>query len=369
VIREQLTNTPASARDPGRHRRGALAHGLSRHLTKTGVGRTKVVDRTDQPHAGLQSPCRAAQSPRVTCQARQALAKRPVEPLDVGCVDDTLTRRGGAGLLDLVGSPVYNTALDLDNAASVVAFDHLGDQQSSPDPQRLATASTRRDLVAERFAGGTHVRTQAIGTDEQTPSPRTAAHALHQASDQEQIAAVAHLAAEPQPCGHLDRHGHPDDGALELDPQFIGLHLPESPRRLDQVLVHSVAVPAGPIEPVGDRAFVEAEGGDDGLDGAAVGEQRDDKRDSLSRGAQAVKGRTAALGEGLATLPAEETTLFLGMHADVAFTRLPSGRTVHIRTECLCGVHDGSPLDRIACSVIEDALWTHSFLLFNPHHG
>jgi hypothetical protein len=65
---------------------------------------------------------------------------------------------------------------------------------------------------------------------------------------------------------------------------------------------------------------------------------------------------------------ADEATLFLGMHADVAFTRQPSGRTIPIRTECLCGVHDGSPLDWIEGSVVEDALWTHSLPRFNLHH-
>jgi hypothetical protein len=94
-----------------------------------------------------------------------------------------------------------------------------------------------------------------------------------------------------------------------------------------------------------------------------------DECDGLSRGAQAVKGRTSALGEGLAALPTDEASLVVGMHADVACAQLPSDRTIHIRTECLCENHDGSPLDRIACSVVEDVLWTHSFPLFNLHYG
>jgi hypothetical protein len=100
-----------------------------------------------------------------------------------------------------------------------------------------------------------------------------------------------------------------------------------------------------------------------------MGQQRHDKGDGLRRGTQAVKRRTSALGKGLATLLADEATLYAGMHADVAVARLPFGRTGHIRTECLCGVHDGSPLGWIERSVVEDVLWTHSFPLFNLHHG
>src|SRR5687768_10086757 len=135
------------------------------------------------------------------------------------------------------------------------------------------------------------------------------------------------------------------------------------------MLVHGVAVQTCPIEPIGDRALVKAKSGNDGLEGATVGKQRHNERDGLSRSAQAVKGRTSALGEGLAALSTDKATRFVGMHADVACARLPSGMTVHIRTVFLCEVHDRSPLDRIACSVVEDALWTHSFPLFNLHHG
>jgi hypothetical protein len=77
---------------------------------------------------------------------------------------------------------------------------------------------------------------------------------------------------------------------------------------------------------------------------------------TVSVGVRRQKGRTSALGEGLTTLSTDKAMLFVGMHADVTCARLPSVRIVPIRTECLCGVHDGSPLKRITCSVVEDAL-------------
>ncbi len=42
------------------------------------------------------------------------------------------------------------------------------------------------------------------------------------------------------------------------------------PALKDPMVVELASVSAGPITPVGDGAFVEPEGGDDGLDGTAV---------------------------------------------------------------------------------------------------
>jgi hypothetical protein len=128
---------------------------------------------------------------------------------------------------------MHNATLDRDDAAVFIAFDHLCDQPLSPDTQRLAAAPTGGDLIAERLASGAHVGAQPIATDEKTSSQRTSAHTRHQASDQGQVTMGAHLAPKPQPRGDHDCHGHPDDSPLHLDPQFIGLNLPEPPRRLN----------------------------------------------------------------------------------------------------------------------------------------
>ena len=81
-----------------------------------------------------------------------------------------------------------------------------------------------------------------------------------------------------------------------------------------------LAVPAGPLLPARDGAFVEAEGGDDGLHGAAVAEQSGHGGDRLRRGLQAVEGRAASRGEGLVAGGAAVATLFSTMDADVALT-------------------------------------------------
>ena len=62
--------------------------------------------------------------------------------------------------------------------------------------------------------------------------------------------------------------------ADRLDVQLVGLDVPQLdlPAQ-DVMLVEALAVPAGPVPPGGDGPLVEPEGGDDGLQRAAVAEQ------------------------------------------------------------------------------------------------
>ena len=48
-----------------------------------------------------------------------------------------------------------------------------------------------------------------------------------------------------------DHHGqrHPDDAPLRLDADLVGLHLPEIPGLLDQMLLHGLALVASPRPP------------------------------------------------------------------------------------------------------------------------
>ena len=49
------------------------------------------------------------------------------------------------------------------------------------------------------------------------------------------------------------------------------------------MLVDVLAVPAGPVAPVGDGPLVEPEGGDDRLERAAVAEQGEHEGDQVER--------------------------------------------------------------------------------------
>jgi len=293
----------------------------------------------------------------------------PLAPLDVGRVDHALARTRRACLLDLLGVAVPDVPFDRDHPSLPIALDDLCDQQPPPDSQPLAAGPAGRERIPKCFSRGPHVGTQPICTDEDPPDQCAAPDAPHQLSNQREVARLAHLASEPEPRPDYQGHRHPEDLGLNFDAQLVSLNLAQAPGLLDQVFMDSLAVRSRSIEPVGHGALVKAEGGDNRLDRAAVREQCHHEGDGLSRGVKAVEGSAFVLGEGLATLLADEASLLLGMHADVALAGLSSGRTGQVRTECCCRVHAGSPLDRIDSSVKEDALWTRNFLHFNQLHG
>jgi hypothetical protein len=76
--------------------------------------------------------------------------------------------------------------------------------------------------------------------------------------------------------------------------------------RLDVQFVEALAVPAGALLPAGNRALVEAVGGDDGLAGAAVAEQGQDDGDQVEGLVQAVVRGILGGGEGLLARGAAE---------------------------------------------------------------
>ena len=107
----------------------------------------------------------------------------------------------------------------------------------------------------------------------------------------------------------------------------------------DPMLVEELAVSAGAVAPVGDGAFVEPEGGDDGLDRAAVAEQGDDDGDQVERLLQAVERGVASGGEGPAAGRAEVAAFLPTMDADVAGTQLPSCGAIGVVAELSERVH------------------------------
>jgi hypothetical protein len=79
----------------------------------------------------------------------------------------------------------------------------------------------------------------------------------------------------------------------------------------DMLFVETLGVPAGLGLPVGDGAFIQAIGGDNGLQGAAVGKQREDDRGQLQGFMQAVEGGvTWAFAEIRAAQAARFTQFF-----------------------------------------------------------
>jgi hypothetical protein len=65
-----------------------------------------------------------------------------------------------------------------------------------------------------------------------------------------------------------------DNAPLFLDPDLVGLHLPEVVRLLDQVLLHRLTLDPRSSHPTRHRPFVEPKGDDDCLQRTAVGHER-----------------------------------------------------------------------------------------------
>ena len=81
---------PAMIGDPGGHGRRPLdtPHAGRRcGEAQTGMVRTEVVDAADQIPPLPQRQRMTHERSTATCQRRQALPERGLEPLDVGCVD------------------------------------------------------------------------------------------------------------------------------------------------------------------------------------------------------------------------------------------------------------------------------------------
>src|SRR6516164_4913161 len=222
--------------DPSRHGGRRL---LS--LLQTLMRRAKVIHRADQEHPLVQRQGIACQRPAPARQRGEAFSKRRVEPLNVCRIDYPVPLRSASERLYTCRRAIDHAAVGLDHTPPLVALDHLGDQDMAPRTQPWPSALPRVDGIAKGFPNGPDVGYQAIGTDQEWPMGRTAPYPPDQPPDQRHVTLLADLAAQPQ--ARLDHHGqrHPDNAALFLDAELIGLHLPQVTWLLDQILVHGLA--------------------------------------------------------------------------------------------------------------------------------
>lgn len=66
-----------------------------------------------------------------------------------------------------------------------------------------------------------------------------------------------------QNLGHS--HSHAEDLALGLDPYLVSLNVLQISGLFHQVLMHLLTEFSGLLLPIGHRAFIQLEGGDNGL--------------------------------------------------------------------------------------------------------
>ena len=99
----------------------------------------------------------------------------------------------------------------------------------------------------------------------------------------------------------------------------------------------------GLVLPCCHRALVQAEGGDDVLDRATIGQQGDDADEHRRVLVQAVEGSARRGGEGSAADRTAVATLGVGVDLDVALGGLTPGRATGVGTELGLGVHGWAP--------------------------
>ena len=160
--RQQFPDRPAMIRDTSGHRWCDPA---------TSVGQTrmrcaKIVDRTDQIHTMPQCQSLACQRPATTSQGSKPFTERRIEPFDVCRVDHPVALRATSERLDACRRAIHNAALRVNDATTLVALDHLGDQDVAPGPQPWPPALPRVDGIAKGFPNGPDVGHEAIGTDQ-----------------------------------------------------------------------------------------------------------------------------------------------------------------------------------------------------------
>ena len=154
--------------------------------------------------------------------------------------------------------------------------------------------------------------------------------------------------------GH--RHGHPEPAGDRLDVQFVGLDMAQ----LDLTSKHPMfmaplTMAAGPIAPIGDGPLIEAEGGDDGLDGTAVAEECDHEGHQIGGFLEPVERGVMSGGEGSAASGASITLFLAAMNGDVAEAELAPCGAVEVVAELALRVHRHFPRDTVWRPCLEES--------------
>src|SRR4051795_7355456 len=155
--RQKLLPRPAMVGEPcchGWRRLWGTAQTLMRHA--------KLIDRPHHEHPLVQCQGLACQRPAPTRQGSKPFTERRVEPFDVCRVDHPVTLRATSERLDARWRAIDNAALRVNDATTLVAFDHLGDQDVAPGLQPRPPARARAHRIAKGLANRSDVSTQPI---------------------------------------------------------------------------------------------------------------------------------------------------------------------------------------------------------------
>src|SRR3954453_13257795 len=124
----------------------------------------------------------------------------------------------------------------------------------------------------------------------------------------------------------------------------------------DPMPMELLSMAAGPIAPIGDGPLIEAEGGDDRLDGTAVAEQCDHEGHQIGGFLEPVERCVASGGEGAAASGASITPVFVTMDGEVAQAELAPCGAVNVVAGLGLRVHRSFLRDTVGRPCLEDCL-------------
>src|SRR5207253_8295307 len=113
--------------------------------------------RAYQEHPLVQRQGLACQCPATTRQGSETFPERRVEPFDIRRVDHPVALRATSERLDACRCAIDNTALRVDDATTLVAFDHLGDQDVAPRAQPRSPTLPGMHGIAKGLTNGPDV--------------------------------------------------------------------------------------------------------------------------------------------------------------------------------------------------------------------
>ena len=225
---------------------------------------TEVIDHPRPKHPRLQQGDVAGQRATATSQGRQPGPQRRVQPLHIRRIDHAQQDlRRGHDLLGRRPAAVGYPPRDFRDDFAGAVLDHLHDVQIRPHNQAGAARTPGAGRIAKDLQDSGWIVRQTIHRKQDgLPLPGSGADLLHNGRQQGGIPLGTDRAPHKQAREHAQGGRDPDWPVLGLDIQLIGLDLAEIYRaRIDDRLLDGADVGAGLLLPVGDRAFIEIEGG------------------------------------------------------------------------------------------------------------
>jgi hypothetical protein len=301
---------------------------------------TKVVNGSNQIQPDLQGQRLSRQGASPANQTRQARPKGRIQAFDISGIDHSAVLSLLQHSSDLCQRALNHMAGHTDHMPLSILFNDLSNQDVIPEsPMGSPALMAFMDRFSKNFSDGRHIGAEAIDTQQHGPTPSTPANQLEQRDNESSIALGADDTAQPQTGLNLQRHGDPDNAALFLDAQFIGLDLAQVSQSFDQMRMDRFTLLTRTDLPRVHGSFIHFKGGHNRRHRTAMGQQRHHLSHQRLLRPQAIESRARRFSKSLLARMANVAMFFLTVNADITLAALASCRTLRIRAKYWVRVH------------------------------